>query len=322
MIKTMCAGILLATCLTIPSIGYPQPAISKEAIPSHIPKDIRGQIEQLYSPYAEERTTAIIKLGEMGEQAAPAVPFLVSLLSDFAAIESQRRVPRIGATNLVRNEAIGALVKIGTPAVEPLIEKLIYGNEGVRKLAAWGLGAIGDHRALEPMIVAARDENAGVRYRAVEALEQFNDPGIVEPLIGALQDKDANVRKMAAKALSTKGDGRIVEPMIAALQDKHPDVRCRAIDGLKKFNDPRAVKPLIAALKDDNSAVRYRAVELLGTYNDPRSVEPIIGLLEDPSDPVRIVSLKTLEKMTGKSFGLYPGEWQKWYNETKGKKSK
>ena len=321
MVKVVGTGLLL-TLLILPSSGYPQPSIPKEDIPVHISGFLREQIELLYATDVKERIDAVITLGNMGEEAEPAVPFLVSLLSDFEGIELQGIPGRKNVNNTVRNEAIAALVKIGKPAVGPLIEKLTYKNSGIRKLVAWGLGAIGDNRAVEPLLVVTKDEDAGVRYRAVEALEKFNDPRIVETLLVALKDKDSNVRKIAAKMLSEKGDSRIVEPAIAALKDEHPDVRYWALEGLGKFNDPRAVEPLIATLRDSNSAVRYRAVEILGAYNDPRSFEPMIALLEDPVDSVRITTLKTLVKMTGKDFGLYPDEWRKWYKETGRKKSK
>ncbi|MDH5704130.1 MAG: HEAT repeat domain-containing protein, partial [Aigarchaeota archaeon] len=53
-------------------------------------------------------------------------------------------------TNL-REAAAGTLVKIGTPAVKPLIAALKYKNQNVRAAAAEALGEIGDPRAVEPL---------------------------------------------------------------------------------------------------------------------------------------------------------------------------
>jgi len=63
-----------------------------------------------------------------------------------------------------------ALVKIGEPAVEPLIQALKDGYSHVREGAAKALGEIGDIRAVEPLIQALKDEDSDVRKIAAEAL--------------------------------------------------------------------------------------------------------------------------------------------------------
>ena len=72
----------------------------------------------------------------------------------------------------IRKNAITALKKIGTPAVEPLIAALKSKDKEIKGYAASILGGIKDNRA-------------------------------IEPLIDLLDDKDSTVRKMASKALKT-----------------------------------------------------------------------------------------------------------------------
>ena len=83
-----------------------------------------------------------------------------------------------------------------------LIKALGYQKDsGVRRAATFGLGKLGDVRAVEPLVGALRDVSPGVREGAVLALEAIGDVRAVEPLIDALGDHHATVRKSAAKAL-------------------------------------------------------------------------------------------------------------------------
>ena len=90
-------------------------------------------------------------------------------------------------------------VKIGAPAVEPLIAALKDKNNYVHREAAEALGKIGDSRAVEPLIAALKDWDQDVRYTAAEALGKIGDSRVVEPLIAALKDWD--MRKAAANGL-------------------------------------------------------------------------------------------------------------------------
>jgi HEAT repeat protein len=114
--------------------------------------------------------------------------------------------------------------------VPGLIKALGYRNDdGVRALAAWSLGMIGDARAVEPLITALKDQSRSVRENAASALGKIGDARAVEPLIAAL--KDINARAYADPALVQFG-ARAVEPLIAALKDEKGLARERAAEGL------------------------------------------------------------------------------------------
>jgi len=204
----------------------------------------------------------------------------------------------------VRKEAAEALVNIGEPAVEPLIQALKDEYSDVREEAARALGRIGDKRAVEPLIQALKD-NIDVQRRAAWALRKIGEPA-VEPLIQALKDEDWYVRWRAAWALDEMGwepgddtekvyyliakqewselpelGEPAVEPLIQALKDEYSDVRESAAEALAKIGEP-AVEPLIQALKKYiNSDVRMRAARALGKIGDKRAVEPLIQALKD-----------------------------------------
>ena len=55
---------------------------------------------------------------------------------------------------LIKYNAALALSKIGTPAMDPLLESVDYDDADVRLEAVWALGEIGDERAVEPLVGA------------------------------------------------------------------------------------------------------------------------------------------------------------------------
>jgi HEAT repeat protein len=89
-----------------------------------------------------------------------------------------------GAT-LDAEQAREELVKIGDPAVQPLIAALKDKDPHIRGGAALALGEIKDSRAIDPLIAALRDENAGTRSAAVAALGEIKDARAMDALIAA-----------------------------------------------------------------------------------------------------------------------------------------
>jgi HEAT repeat protein len=165
-------------------------------------------------------------------------------------------------------------VKIGKPAVEPLIEALRDKNSNIRKKAAETLDKIGwePKTGVEKAIyfVAKQNWNKCVT---------IGQPAL-GPLIKALRDKNSNIREKAAETLGRIGDRRAVEPLIKALGDENLNVREKAAEALGYMGDSRAVEPLIiVALKDEDWWVRNKAAEALVNIGKP-AVEPLSAVLE------------------------------------------
>lgn len=70
----------------------------------------------------------------------------------------------------IRQRVERELVKLGEPAVEPLIEALKNENRRARWRAANALGKIKDTRAIKPLIHSFGDDNVYVKVRVAEAL--------------------------------------------------------------------------------------------------------------------------------------------------------
>lgn len=100
----------------------------------------------LQSGNATEAAAAAYWLGFKGNGALPEIPRLVAALGDSRPVRPS--LYRANASPSTRTtpgeEAAGALVRIGKPAVDPLIQALrTSSNSFARQNAAWALGQIG-----------------------------------------------------------------------------------------------------------------------------------------------------------------------------------
>lgn len=197
------------------------------------------------------------------------------------------------------------VVKIGEPAIEPLIQALKDEDYDGRWKAAEALDKLGwkpssevdrcyyliakrelkelvkiGKPAVESLIQSLKDRKESVRGEAAEALGEIGDERAVGPLIHALKDEDWTVRGKAVVSLWEIGDERAVESLIHVLKyDPEFFVRKAAAWALGEIGDKRAVEPLIQALKDEYLDVRIKAANALGEIRDERAVEPLINAL-------------------------------------------
>jgi HEAT repeat protein len=162
------------------------------------------------------------------------------------------------------------LVNRSRPSPEYWIERLdqVGGYGVVQTLVKMGQPAV------EPLIAALRDPRPLVSMHAAEALGQIQDVRAVEPLIAALSDPRDGVRMFAARALGQLGDARAVEPLVVALRDPHRNVSTEAIQALGHTGDARAIEPLMHLAwdgydeTDRADAIDARAILALGKIGD------------------------------------------------------
>ncbi len=217
-------------------------------------------------------------------------------------LDDDYQLPR---TASLGRQPIELSVRIGKPAVKPLIADLKDNDPLVRSNAVKALGAIKDPRAVKPLIAVLNDNDPLIQRQAVKALGRINDLLAVGPLIGVLEDaeKKPYVRMSAAEALGNMGDSGAVEPLVAALNDPYWEVRAHAAEALGRIGDPSAVEPLISALKDRDATVRGNAVDGLAKINDPRVIEGLSAALTDRSKTVRKKAARALAVIAGEDFG-------------------
>lgn len=109
-------------------------------------QSIVHRVALLKSGKPQQKAAAAYWLGQQHSAAAVAVDPLVDLLGDTTSIDpSQYRLNRAIQKMTLGEEAAAALVKIGHPAIEPLLRVLKSSPvPAARKNAAWALGALHD----------------------------------------------------------------------------------------------------------------------------------------------------------------------------------
>jgi len=228
--------------------------------------------------------------------------------------------------------AVDALVKIGEPAVEPLIRTLR--DRGIKAWvvharAADALAGIGSYRAVEAVVMSleddrlnpyvrgsvamiiaelklkeaaevlsrvSQDENQFVRWKCAQALGMLGDKKGTAALIRALNDEDQYVRAASAKSLGMVNAEDAAECLINALKDRSWTVRLNAREALLQI-DGSANERLITTLKDENSLVRWQAAWVLGRIKYYEAIEPLIEALADDDWMVSDEAAVALTKM-------------------------
>jgi len=142
-------------------------------MPCAAPAAIDLLIEATTAKDENTRAAAARALGQIGPTAARAVPALIGLLAEKAAVK-------------VRLAALLALARMGpaaAPAVEKLIPFLADPAPRFRELAAHALGAIGPsaRAAVGPLRKATRDTEATVQVAAKRALAEITTTSADQP---------------------------------------------------------------------------------------------------------------------------------------------
>lgn len=137
--------------------------------------------------------------------------------------------------------AMAALRRIGTPAIDSLLEALKDKQAIVRERAVITLGGMSrlSDAAMKALLKSLQDPEVMVRVRAAEAMETSTSLSAVAlpALRGALTDDSAVIRYHACAALGKLGPAarEALPDLRQALQDMDADVRRAAQDALQKI---------------------------------------------------------------------------------------
>lgn len=177
-------------------------------------------------------------------------------------------------------DPVGALVKIGEPAVDAI------------------------KTAIEcDSLPAGELRRALAQIRGIKALDfLLQRPGPIDPygwldvmgrdavprLLEGLKNADPVGRRHCVSALGENMDPRSVEPLCEMLKDRDADVRRETVYALSRLNDTRAVEPLIEALADDDAEVQSAVIIALLRLRDPTARPALDRLAADKNAPARI----------------------------------
>ncbi len=199
---------------------------------SNVIERIGQLLTSLQSPDFYEREEAVKELGRYTEDEA--VAGLVLALED---------------TDLgIRELAADVLGKMqGEIVSQLLIRFLAHGDIGTRNLSAEILVRIGVP-AVQPLVEALESDDPDVRKFVVDVLGLIGDVSTVQPLCRSLSDENANVVCSAAEALGEVGSSEAIPELVAAYQ-RCEDTRLQVIEALGKIGDPSCIDMLFGFLK-------------------------------------------------------------------------
>lgn len=269
-------------------------------------------IKSLKSPKPEVRAAAAQRLGESGDQAAPALPALLAAMEDRSAsvyravgnaLVALEASSKSGLVRLARHpspwvrcRAVETLGRL-TPSedlVSPLLTALEDHDQCVHAKAVDALGRTGNP-AVAPLVRLLKNPNPVIRRGASEALGEMSADTrerATFPLIQDLRGKDEYVRGEAEMLLGEMG--RPAVPALAALLDDpqaDPDLRRRVvvIIGRVAMSDDGVIEGLIARLQDSDRLVRLKAALALGEIGerDPRTMNILLGRLSTTDPALR-----------------------------------
>jgi HEAT repeat protein len=274
--------MLFSISMIFSGLVYSQPSIPIENIPPNIDPRMKSLIEKLYSTDPVDRGKAVSELGEMRTDAIPAIPFLIGMFCDRGSVSLRDYKKNFEATPIDK-EVKKTLIKIGKPAVNPLILALEDENVAVRRNAADTLGDIRDSSALAPLISALKDNKSSVQVSAKEAIfkiiKEMKDNSDIEHLVFALHSEEKMVRQIAVKVMTELRDERTIGPLIDALNDEDLQVQKDAAQALMNMGSS-VIEPLLNVFNPENISMTSSAIVILGNLKDNRAVEPLIGVLK------------------------------------------
>jgi HEAT repeat protein len=262
------------------------PRIPKEQIPNDMPADIRKHVEGLYDLRDDNVCIASVKaLGDMGPAAAPAAPFLASILDRHKSCPTP-------------NAAVDALVRIGKASVEPTILALKVGDRYGRGRAIEVLRQLKDPRAVPAIVRAIADGLVGGSSDVATLIEL----GGAEYLLGMTADPSPEIRQVAMRVLPSLSTSNAVAALVQGLGDSNEKVRQLAVHGLETMlnrSPPPPIPPgdaILAALKASDAETRRRAIDVvmrLG-FTPEQKAKALAPLLTDPDTAVLTRALTSL----------------------------
>ncbi|MEK9149069.1 MAG: HEAT repeat domain-containing protein, partial [Candidatus Desantisbacteria bacterium] len=211
------------------------------------------------------------------------------------------------------------LVKIGQPAVEPLIKVLGDKDDNVRDTARKIVVQIGQP-AVEPLVRALGDKNAVIRSSAASVLEQLNwQPRIQQEQIAYLFAKqdwealvkigqpavEALIRALNDSSIQTFAQEALIkiipqmnnfESLTKLVNLDNASIKLEALKSLAQLKDQRAIPLFIDNLSHQDKNIQKQATEGLVSIGQP-SVQPLTNLYLTTQSSLKDNVLKVLKQI-------------------------
>lgn len=186
-------------------------------------------------------------------------------------------------------------------SIEQLLELLrSEDNAGLRNSAAEAVIRLGS-LAARPLINRVTDCDADVRKFIIDVMGAIGDPVFVQPLLGALDDPDTNVASAAAEHLGSLGDSRVTADLIKAIVANDSVLfRFSALEALGQLDPPASVPEEILKLADQ-AILRKAVYDYLGNIPDESSLALLLDGFSCQQKSTRAAAVKALFRVYGHS---------------------
>lgn len=233
------------------------------------------------SPTISGKVEALINILK-GEDLPAALEAMESLAS-----MGREVVPRlVSEMRRIKNNWLigGTLVRMGSEAVEPLIELLDGADAETAVDCIYLLGEIRDHRALPTLIRYLEDDRPKVRIYAVTAVLNIGGAKAVEKVLSLLARETKGTETFIVESLLRNGR-KSIEPLLQNLRSMDVLVRRETAYILGGIQDTRALYPLVRTLADDDPETRRNSAfslgELAGIVDSSEEAEEVVNALAD-----------------------------------------
>jgi HEAT repeat protein len=249
------AATVAVFVMTAPAFLLAEP--TKADIPRNLAPELRALLEETFSPDPKRRAEAADRLGEMGEKAAVAVPFLIRLVNDEAELTK-------GEPDVVSYHAIYSLGRLGPSAVEPLLTVFRRSSDEARRRTLFAMEGLRDRRVSQELLSVIRNPDDDLRKDAAEVLKCW----------------------VSSNHAIAKTSG-LARSLIEVIHDPNDTIREYLVEALGETRDPVAFDTLVKMLKDPESGVRQNAISALGTLGDARATAILKGEMRRASETAR-----------------------------------
>lgn len=264
------------------------------------------------SPKVQGRAAeALARLG--AHTAAPAIGAMVRryVTSTFSLDPEDLAYPH---TDEVEAFRLGVYALGALGAYEPLAAAVI-GDEEQPILwwwpVAYALGRTGDVRALPALATLAGVQGSHGVALAAEGLAALRDPRAVEPLIALLDldRRDRRVVAVAIRALGAIGEPAAVEALDRFVRLRRLDdpLRLAAVDALAHYRATASIEVFIELLGHPSPLLRAASIRALAAADPESFVFVLSGLGSDPDWRVRRAVADSLRRVD--PAGAVPRLW-------------
>ncbi|MEZ6005741.1 MAG: HEAT repeat domain-containing protein [Planctomycetota bacterium] len=215
-----------------------------------------------------------------------------------------------------RVEAVLALDEVESPAVVPILTKLIKDKEApVRDTAVAVLSSFKTQPPVDAMLAQLAEEtDSEMCTGMLDALTRGGYQHDGAAVLPCLENKDWPVRRSAVKALGGLKKPEFAEPIAALAGDKEPGVRGVVLDVLAAQKAKEVVPLAQTALADEFWQVRASAISALGLVRDVTSIPLLISTME--AEEGRLIDDLTLalDRLTARGLIRDPKVWRSFWD--------